>query len=142
MRLFPADWRGFLHELAAWGELSIPARRTFLDGTLPGLSVAPARGDPEISELRDAGFLTETGSSGYFEVAENVVALHQVMKSLQKYPVFESPGLAVLCSYLSEHYAQAERSQLHETLALLPNDLPRIAGFVSSVEWLQGALAR
>ena len=142
MRLFPADWQGFLHELAAWGELSIPARRTFLDGTLPGLSVAPARGDPEISELRDAGLLTETGSSGNFEVAESVVAFHQVMKSLRKYPVFESPGLAVLCSYLSEHYTQAERSQLHESLALLPNDLPRIAGFVSSVEWLQGALAR
>ena len=64
------------------------------------------------------------------------------MKSLQKHPLFETPGLAVLCSYMGEHYTQQERSQLHESLALLPNDLPRIAGFVSSVEWLQEALAR
>jgi hypothetical protein len=142
MRLFPGDWLGFLDELAAWGELSIPARRTFLDAITPGLSIAPARGEPSISELHDAGLLVESGSAGHFEVAPALVQFHQVMKSLQKHPLFETPGLAVLCSYMGEHYTQQERSQLHESLALLPNDLPRIAGFVSSVEWLQEALAR
>ena len=39
MRLFPTDWEGFLDVLASWGELTIPARRAFLDGIAPGLSV-------------------------------------------------------------------------------------------------------
>ena len=142
MRLFPTDWLGFLDELAAWGELSIPARRTFLDAITPGLSLSPARGEPSISELHDAGLLIESGTARHFEVAPSRVQFHQVMKSLQKQPLFETPGLAVLCSYLGEHYTLQERSQLHESLALLPNDLPRIAGFVSSVEWLQESLGR
>ena len=142
MKLFPADWPGFLEELAAWGELSITARRTFLDGITPGLSLASARGEPAIGELWDTGFLTESGSVEHFEVAAGRVQFHQVMKALQKHPLFETPGLAVLCSYLGDHYTQQERSQLHESLALLPNDLPRVAGFVSSVEWLREALAR
>jgi hypothetical protein len=142
MRLFPSDWLGFLGQLAAWGELSIPARRTFLDGITPGLSFLPGLGDPAVSELRDAGLLVESGGTGYLAVSERYGGFHQVMKALAKHPLFESPGLASLCSYLSEHYSQQERSQLHESLALLPNDLPRIAGFVSSAEWLQAALSR
>jgi hypothetical protein len=62
------------------------------------------------------------------------------MKALEKFPLFESSGLSALCSYLAEHYSPQERSALHESLALLPNDIPRIAGFVSSVEWLDNAL--
>ena len=139
MRLFPSDWLGFLDQLAQWSELSIAARRTFLDGMTPGLSLPPGA-DPGVSELRDAGFLAESGSQ-YVTIAEDSAPFHQVMKALEKYPLFESPGLAALCSYLSEHYTLQDRSQLHESLALLPNDLPRIAGFVSSVEWLSGALA-
>jgi hypothetical protein len=142
MRLFPSDWLGFLDELAAWGDLSIPARRTFLDAITPGLSLSPARGEPSIGELHDAGLLVESGTAGHFEVAPALAGFHQVMKSLQKHPLFETPGLAVLCSYLGEHYSLQERSQLHESLALLPSDLPRIAGFVSSLEWLQEALGR
>ena len=141
MKLFPSDWPGFLDQLAQWGELSIAARRTFLDGMTPGLSLSPATGDPSISELLDARLVEESGSPGYVAVAEDSAHFHQVMKALEKYPLFESPGLAALCSYLSEHYTPQDRSQLHESLALLPNDLPRIAGFVSSVEWLKGALA-
>lgn len=142
MRLFPSDWQGFLAQLAAWGELSIAARRTFLDGAAPGLSLLPAGGDPAVTELRDAGLLEESGGPGSLGISERYVAFHQVMKSLAKYPLFESPGLAALCAYLAEHYSQQERSHLHESLALLPNDLPRIAGLVSSLEWLQSALAR
>ena len=29
---------------------------------------------------------------------------HEVLKSLEKYPLFESPGLAALCGYLADHY--------------------------------------
>lgn len=142
MRLFPSDWLGFLDDLTSWGGLSIPARRTFLDGITPGLTIDAGRGDPALSELRDEGLLEEGARSGALAVAERFAGFHLVMKSLQKSPVFETPGLAVLCSYLGEHYTPQERSQLHESLALLPNDLPRIAGFVSSVEWLQAALER
>ena len=141
MKLFPSDWPGFLDELVRWGELSIEARRAFLDGTAPGLSVEAA-GSAPVAELRDAGFLESSGRGDRLVVAESSIALHQVLKSLGRYPLFESPGLAALSAYLSEHYTQGERSQLHESLALLPNDLPRIAGFVSSVEWLQTALGR
>ncbi len=141
MKLFPPDWPGFLEDLVSWGGLSIPARRTFLDGITPGLTIDAGRSDPAIAELRDERLIEDTGR-GPLGVAERFAGFHQVMKSLQKHPVFESPGLAVLCSYLAEHYSPQERSQLHESLALLPNDLPRIAGFVSSVEWLQTALAR
>jgi len=139
MKLFPNDWPGFLDELVRWGELSIDARRAFLDGTVPGLSVE-ASGSAPVTELLDAGFLESAGRGDRLVVAERSAALHQVLKSLGRYPLFESPGLAALSAYLAEHYTQAERSQLHESLALLPNDLPRIAGFVSSIEWLQGAL--
>ncbi len=142
MRLFPVDWPGFLDELAEWGELSIAARRAFVDGTAPGLSIDPADGGAPAVELRDAGFLEETERGGALGVGEGRSQFHQVLKSLSRYALFESPGLAVLCSYLAEHYSPQERSQLHESLALLPNDLPRIAGFVSSVEWLQAALSR
>ena len=142
MKLFPSDWQGFLAQLAAWGELSIPARRTFLDGAAPGLSLLPAAGDPAVAELRDAGLLEEPGGPGSLGISKRYVPFHQVMKSLAKYPLFESPGLAALCAYLGEHYSQQERSRLHESLALLPNDFSRIAGLVSSLEWLRTALAR
>jgi hypothetical protein len=141
MKLFPNDWTGFLDELVRWGELSIEARRAFLDGMAPGLPVEASGGGP-VAELHDAGLLAPAGRGDRLVVAEGSVSLHQVLKSLGRYPLFESPGLAVLSAYLGEHYSQAERSQLHESLALLPNDLPRIAGFVSSIEWLQGALGR
>lgn len=141
MKLFPADWPGFLDELVRWGELSIDGRRAFLDGIAPGLSVDPASG-AAVAELRDAELLEPSGRGELLGIAERSTAFHQVLKSLQKFPLFESPGLALLSAYLAEHYTQQERSQLDESLALLPNDLPRIAGFVSSVEWLQGSLDR
>jgi hypothetical protein len=142
MKLFPSDWQGFLEQLVAWGELSIAARRTFLDGAAPGLSLLPAARDPAVTELRDAGLLEESGGAGSLGISKPYVPFHQVMKSLAKHPLFESPGLAALCAYLGEHYSQQERSHLHESLALLPNDLSRIAGLVSSLEWLQSALVR
>ena len=141
MKLFPNDWPRFLDELVLWGELSIDARRAFLDGTVPGLPVEASGGAP-LSDLRDAGFLGPAGRGDRLVVAEEYTPLHQVLKSLGRFPLFESPGLAALSAYLAEHYTQAERSQLHESLALLPNDLQRVAGFVSSLEWLQGALGR
>jgi hypothetical protein len=142
MKAFPTDWGGFLDELATWGELSIPARRAFLDGLVPGLSMEAGAAGPGLDELRDVGFLAGSGRSGLLGIAEEHIPFHQVLKSLERFPLFESPGQAILCSYLGEHYSAQERSQLHESLALLPNDLPRIAGFVSSVEWLQAAFAR
>lgn len=142
MKLFPSDWQGFLEQLVAWGELSIAARRTFLDGAAPGLSLPTPGNDPAVMELRDGGLLEESGGPGSLGISARYVTFHQVMKSLARYPLFESPGLAALCAYLAEHYSQQERSHLHESLALLPNDLSRIAGLVSSLEWLQVALAR
>jgi Helicase conserved C-terminal domain len=142
MKLFPPDWHGFLEELALWGELSISARRTFLDGLRPGLSLAAAPGDPAIEELKDAGLLREAESGGSLAVSQEHASFHHVMKALEKHPLFEGSGLAVLCSYLGDHYSPRERSLLHESLALLPNDLPRVAGLVASVEWLDAALQR
>ena len=142
MKLFPADWPGFLDELVRWGELSIDGRRAFLDGITPGLPVDPAAGGAAVAELRDAELLEPSGRGDRLGIAERSTAFHQVLKSLQKFPLFESPGLALLSAYLAEHYTQQERSHLDESLALLPNDLPRIAGFVSSVEWLQAGLGR
>jgi len=142
MRLFPADWRGFLKDLQTWGELSIPARRAFLDGVRPGLSLLTSSSEPAVQELTDAGLLEETDNADYLAVPPEGAQLHAVLKSLEKYPLFETPGLAALCGYMADHYSARERSHLHESLALLPNDLPRIAGFVSSVEWLGAALER
>jgi hypothetical protein len=140
VKLFPADWPGFLDELARWGELSIEARRAFLDGITPGLSIDPAVGGAAVAELHDAGFLEPSRRGGMLEVAEERASFHQVLKSLDRYPIFERPGLAFLSAYLGEHYTPQERSQIHESTALLPNDLPRVAGLVSSVEWLRSAL--
>jgi len=75
-------------------------------------------------------------------VAEEHIGFHHVMKALQKYPLFEGSSLSPLCAYLADHYTSRERSLLHESLALLPNDLTRMAGLVSSVEWLETALFR
>jgi hypothetical protein len=140
VKLFPADWAGFLDELARWGELSIEARRAFLDGIAPGLSVDPAVGGAAAAELRDAGFLEPSRRGELLEVAGERASFHQVLKSLARYPIFERPGLASLSAYLGEHYTPQERSQIHESTALLPNDLLRVAGLVSSVEWLRTAL--
>ena len=140
MKLFPANWPVFLDELGRWSELSIEARRAFLDGTTPGLSVDPAVGGLPVSELHDAGFLEPSRRGGMLEVTGELASFHQVLKSLARYPVFERPGLSFLSAYLGEHYTPQERSQIHESIALLPNDLPRVAGLVSSVEWLRTAL--
>jgi hypothetical protein len=140
VKLVPGDWPGFLDDLARWGELSIEARRAFIDGTAPGLSIDPALGGAAVAELRDGGFLTPSRRGDRLEVAEELASFHQVLKSLARYPVFERPGLAFLSAYLGEHYSPQERSQVHESTALLPNDLPRVAGLVSSVEWLRTAL--
>ncbi|MGO9411369.1 MAG: helicase-associated domain-containing protein [Spirochaetia bacterium] len=140
MRLFPPDWPTFLDALALWGELSISARRTFLDGLRPGLPLAASPGGLATEELKVAGLLEEAENPGYLTVAEQHEGFHHVMKALEKSPLFEGAGLAALCSYLGDHYTSRERSLLHESLALLPNDLPRVAGLVSSVEWLEAAL--
>ncbi len=142
MRLFPPDWPTFLEELVLWGELSISARRTFLDGLRPRLSLAAAPGDPAMEELKDAGLLQESETTGYLVVAAGHESFHHVMKALERHPLFEGSGLAGLCAYLADHYTSRDRSLLHESLALLPNDLPRVAGLVSSVEWLDAALPR
>lgn len=142
MRLFPPDWQTFLEELVQWGELSISARRTFLDGLRPGLSLAAAPGDHAMEELKDAGLLEKSGTIGYLAVTPEHESFHHVMKALEKHPLFEGSGLAALCAYLADHYTSRDRSLLHESLALLPNDLPRVAGLVSSVEWLEAALPR
>ncbi|HTO22393.1 MAG TPA: helicase-associated domain-containing protein [Spirochaetia bacterium] len=140
MKLFPADLPGFLDELARWTELSIEARRAFVDGTVPGLSVDPAVGGSAVAELHDAGFLQPSRRGELLEIAGDLAGFHHVLKSLARCPVFERPGLAFLSAYLGEHYTPQERSQIHESVALLPNDLPRVAGLVSSVEWLRTAL--
>jgi len=140
VKLFPADWAGFLDELVRWGELSIEARRAFLDGTAPGLSIDPVVGGAAVAELRDAGFLEPSRRGELLGIAQERASFHQVLKSLARYPIFERPGLAFLSAYLGEHYTPQERSQFHESTALLPNDLPRVAGLVSSVEWLRTAL--
>ncbi|MGA2762144.1 MAG: helicase-associated domain-containing protein [Spirochaetia bacterium] len=142
MRLFPPSWPGFLEELESWGELSIPARRTFLDGLRPGLSLAAAPGNPSVAELTDAGLLVQSERAGPLVVSEGYTSFHHVMKALERHLLFEGAGLAALCAYLADHYSPRERSLLHESLALLPNDLPRAAGLVSSVEWLEAALPR
>jgi len=142
MRLFPPDWQTFLDELVLWGELSISARRIFLDGLRPGLSLAASPGDPAMEELKDAGMLLESESAGYLAVAEEHESFHHVMKALERYPMFDGSSLAALCGYLGDHYSSRERSLLNESLALLPNDLPRVAGLVSSVEWLEAAFPR
>jgi len=140
MKLFPADLPGFLDELARWTELSIEARRAFLDGTAPGLSVDPAVGGSAVAELHDAGFLQQSRRGELLEISGEIAGFHHVLKSLARCPVFERPGMAFLSAYLGEHYTPQERSQIHESVALLPNDLPRVAGLVSSVEWLRTAL--
>jgi len=140
MKLFPADLPGFLDELARWTELSIEARRAFLDGTAPGLSVDPVVGGTAVAELRDAGFLQPSRRGELLEIAVELASFHQVLKSLARCPIFERPGLSFLSAYLGDHYTPQERSQIHESIALLPNDLPRVAGLVSSVEWLRTAL--
>ena len=140
MKLFPAHWPGFLDELVRWGELSIEARRAFLDGIAPGLSIDPVVGGAAVAELRDAGFLEPSRRGELLGIAEDRASFHQVLKSLARYPIFERPGLAFLSAYLGEHYTPQERSQIHESTALLPNDLARVAGLVSSVEWLRSAL--
>lgn len=145
MNHFPSSWDGFLGALALWGGLSIAARRAFLDGLRPGLPVDAAARDPSILELRDAGFLSPAASPGALRIDPGLAGFHQLMKAMEKHPVFARPGgpdQAVLCAYLAEHYSARERSALHESIALLPNDLPRVARLVSSVEWLEDFLAR
>ena len=90
-----------------------------------------------MEELKDAGMLLESESAGYLAVAEEHESFHHVMKALERYPMFDGSSLAALCGYLGDHYSSRERSLLNESLALLPNDLPRVAGLISSVEWLE-----
>jgi hypothetical protein len=145
MNHFPASWCSFLAELAPWGGLSIAARRAFLDGLRPGLPVDASARDPAILELADAGFLAASAGPGSLRIDPRFAGFHQVMKALERHPVFASPGgpdQTALCAYLSEHYSPRERSALHESIALLPNDLPRVARLVSSVEWLEEFLGR
>jgi hypothetical protein len=153
MKHFPASWGSFLGELAQWGGLSIAARRAFLDGLRPGLPIDAAARDPALLELADAGLLAAAAGPGSLRIDPRLAGFHQLMKALERHPVFASPGglgqaslsgpdQATLCAYLSEHYSPRERSALHQSIALLPNDLPRVARLVSSVEWLEEFLGR
>ena len=145
MKHFPSSWETFFGQVALWGGLSAAARRAFLDGLRPGLSLAAAPGSPAVDELRGAGFLSDSQGSTAVRIDEALVGFHQMMKALEAHPLFVGPvgpDQPALCSYLAEHYSQKERSALHESIALLPNDLPRVARLVSSVEWLEEFLAR
>jgi hypothetical protein len=142
MRLFPTDWSTFLDQIVLWGELSISARKTFLDGFRPRLSFEASPRDLATEELKVAGLLEKSENADYLAVAEGHVGFYHVMKALEKYPLFEGSGLAALCAYLGDHYTSRERSLLHESLAFLPNELTRVAGLISSVEWLETALPR
>ena len=145
MRHFPSSWETFLGDLARWGGLTTGARRTFLDGLRPGMALDPDTRSGAVDELRDAGFLEQAAGSGGYRVSESHAGFHQLMKGLQGHPVFAgaaAPDQAALCAYLAEHYSAAERSALHHSIALLPNDLPRVARLVSSVEWIEDFLAR
>ena len=145
MKHFPSSWETFFGQVALWGGLSVAARRAFLDGLRPGLSLAAAPGSPAVDELRGAGFLSDSQGSTAVRIDEALVGFHQMMKALEAHPLFVGPvgpDQPALCSYLAEHYSQKERSALHESIALLPNDLPRVARLVSSVEWLEEFLAR
>ena len=70
MKLFPADWPGFLDDLVRWGELSIDGRRAFLDGMAPGLSVNPVAGGA-VAELRDVELLEPSGRGDTLVVPES-----------------------------------------------------------------------
>ncbi len=142
MKLFPSDWAGFLDHISLWGQLSIPARRIFLDGVRPGLTVEASIDDPPVKELLDAALLTDSDIAGRVSVGAGYVRFHQLLKVLEKISVFESPGFDVLRDYLTEHYTQNERSLLHESLAFHPDDFSRIASLVTSVEWLEEFLSR
>jgi hypothetical protein len=142
MKLFPADWIGFLDDVSVWGQLSISARKVFLDGVRPGLSVEVSVEDPTVRELLDAGLLSDSEAAGRVSVDPGYARFHQLIKTLERISVFESPGFDVLREYLSEHYTQNERSLLHESLAFHPDDFSRIASLVTSVEWLEDFLSR
>ncbi len=142
MKLFPSDWAGFLDCISLWGQLSIPARRVFLDGVRPGLTVEASIEDPPVKELLDAALLTDCDIAGRVSVGAAYVRFHQLLKVLEKISVFESPGFDVLRDYLTEHFTQNERSLLHESLAFHPDDFSRIASLVTSVEWLEEFLSR
>ncbi len=145
MKHFPSSWETFVEQLARWGGLSAAARRAFLDGFRPGLSLPVDTRSPAVDELRGAGFLADAERSTTVRIDGTLVGFHQLMKALEARPVFvgpPGPDQQALCAYLAEHYSQKERSALHESIALLPNDLPRVARLVSSVEWLEEFLAR
>lgn len=145
MKHFPSSWEKFLHELAQWGGISTTARRAFLDGLRPGMTLDGDTRSPAIDELCDSAFLDRAAASSGLRINEQLTAFHQLMKALEAHPVFAGsagPDQATLCAYLAEHYSPAERSAMHHSIALLPNDLPRVARLVSSVEWLEEFLAR
>jgi hypothetical protein len=142
VRLFPADWQGFLEDVALWAQLSIPARTAFLDGMRPGLGVEDSSSIPALDDLRDAGLLAAGASPGYLTVDPRYGRFHHLLKALERIRVFEEPGFDVLRDYLSEHFSQAERSRLHESLAFHPNDFGRIASLVTTVEWLEEFMSR
>jgi hypothetical protein len=142
MKLFPADWNGFLEDISTWGQLSISARKVFLDGVRPGLTVEVSIEDPPVRELLDAGLLSDRDAAGRVSVNAGYARFHQLIKTLERIGVFESPGFDVLREYLTEHYTQNERSLLHESLAFHPDDFSRIASLITSVEWLEDFLSR
>jgi hypothetical protein len=145
MKHFPSSWETFVEQLARWGGLSAAARQAFLDGFRPGLSLAADTRSAAVDELRGAGFLADAERSTTVRIDETLTGFHQMMKGLEEHPVFvgrAGPDQQALCAYLAEHYSQKERSALHESIALLPNDLPRVARLVSSVEWLEEFLGR
>lgn len=142
MKHFPADWQGFLEEVSLWGHLSIPARRTFLDGVRPHLNIDASSDDPAVDELREAGLLSDSDNADYLSVSPRFIRFHQLAKALERIAVFEAAGFDVLRDYLSEHFTQSERSLLHESLAFHPDDFGRIASLVTTVEWIEDFRAR
>ncbi len=142
MRLLQADWRGLLESVSLWGQLSIPARKAFLDAIRPGLGVEASAADAAVNELWEAGLLSDHGSIGYLSVDPEFSRFHRLLKVLENIAVFESPGFDILRDYFTEHFTRPERAMLHESLAFHPDDFGRISALVASTEWLEGFLAR
>jgi hypothetical protein len=140
MRLFPMDWQEFLEDSVHWGQLSIPARKTFLHGARPGLRIVPDSEDPSVSELGDTGFLEEEANG--LTVSPKYARFHRLAKALERIPIFETPGFDVLREYLIEHFTRAERSLLHASFAFHPDDFSRIASLITTTEWLEEFLSR
>jgi hypothetical protein len=108
------DWSAFLGFLEPWEGLAAPARRFLLDSKPK--SVFHGGAVDGLPALLSGGFLKGMADGARVQLSEAFHETHKALRSFARHPLLESPEEQTLREYLREHFTNAERCALDDSV--------------------------